>query len=60
LSPFRGGSEIPSSLSPLSGSIRNLNYLRAKASGCLIKDFGNDGKYYKGALPLYKPPKRKT
>jgi len=95
-------------LSFLSGSIRNLNYLRAKAFGfppprhpgdfravfslplngsitlrssprqslsrgpwCLkqkkrqkhgfpIKDFGNDGKYYKGALPPYKPPKEKN
>jgi len=29
-----------------------------KASGFPIKALGNDGKYYKGALPPYKPPKK--
>jgi len=28
--------------------------------GFPIKDFGHDKKYYKGALPPYKPPKEKS
>jgi len=34
--------------SPLSASIRNLNYLKTKTFGFPIKDFGNDG----GGSPL--------
>jgi len=36
-------------LSFLNGSIRNLNYLRARTSGFPIKDFGNDKK--RGVIP---------
>ena len=41
---------VLSSPSPsfLNGSIRNLNYLRARTSGFPIKDFGNDKK---GVIP---------
>jgi len=28
--------------------------------GFPTKDFGNDGKYYKGALPPHNPPKEKS
>jgi len=42
----------------LNGSTRGPQYL--KAFGFPIKDFGHDKKYYKGALPPYKPPKEKS
>ena len=61
-------------LSFLSGSIRNPNNGRGHAlsfpiegqkekekekHGCLIKDFRQREKYYKAALPPYKPQKRR-
>ena len=47
--------------------MRNLNNGRGhpygskkKKHGCPIEDFRHDKKYYKGALPPYKPPKEKN
>jgi len=47
--------------------MRNLNNGRGhpygskkKKHGCPIEDFRHDKKYYKGALPPYKPPKEKS
>ena len=37
-----------------------LKQKKRQKHGFPIKDFGNDGKYYKGALPPYKPPKEKN
>jgi len=36
------------------------NQKKKQKHGFPIKDFGNDKKYYKGALPPYKPPKEKS